>query len=137
MFGFLKKSSRSEPNAEPAEDTAAQPELEPSQQPEASAPATTAARPSWGDRLRAGLARTRGNLAGMFGLRKIDEELLEDLEATLLMADCGVEATQYLVDELRQRWKRNQLTNADELRDADRKSTRLNSSHVRISYAVF
>ena len=83
-----------------------------------SVPVEAASRLSWRERLRAGLARTRGNLAGMFGLRKIDEELLEDLEATLLMADCGVEATQYLVDELRLRWKRNQLTNADELRDA-------------------
>lgn len=107
MFGFLKRSSRNEPNAEPEEETAAaQPELEQPEQPAASVPEPTTSRLSWGERLRAGLARTRGNLAGMFGLRKIDEELLEDLEATLLMADCGVEATTYLVDELRQRWKR-------------------------------
>lgn len=75
----------------------------------------TAPRPSWGERLKAGLSRTRGNLAGMFGLRKIDEELLEDLESTLLMADCGVDATQYLIDELRRRWKRDRLETAEQL----------------------
>ena len=77
---------------------------------------------SWTERLKAGLARTRqqlgGGLANLFGLRKIDEELLEELETTLLMADCGVEATQYLLDELRRRWKRDHLETADQLQKA-------------------
>ena len=57
------------------------------------------------DRLRAGLSRTReqiggglGGLTSLFSRRKIDEELLEELETTLLMADCGVEATQHLLN---------------------------------------
>ncbi|AMO37653.1 signal recognition particle-docking protein FtsY [Thauera humireducens] len=77
---------------------------------------------SWTDRLKAGLARTRqqlgGGLASLFGLRKIDEELLEELESTLLMADCGVEATQHLIDDLRLRWKRDRLETADQLQQA-------------------
>ncbi|AUN94325.1 signal recognition particle-docking protein FtsY [Pseudazoarcus pumilus] len=105
---------------EAAAESQADPAVEP--QPttsEVQAPAPVeAARPSWGERLRAGLSRTRGGLAGLFGLRKIDEELLEDLETTLLMADCGVEATQYLTDALRARWKRDRLETADQLRDA-------------------
>jgi len=113
MFGFLKKSS---PPATPEAPAAA---------PESGAPANPAAQEapaapkrSWAERLRAGLSRTRGNIAGLFGLRGIDEDLFEDLEATLLMADCGVDATQTLIDELRRRWKRNQITTADELREA-------------------
>jgi len=81
-----------------------------------------APRLSWGERLKAGLARTRqqigGGLANLFGLRKIDEDLLEELESTLLMADCGVDATQYLIDDLRMRWKRDRLETADQLQKA-------------------
>lgn len=91
------------------------------------APALVAApeparRPSWGERLKAGLARTRqqigGGFASLFGRRKIDEDLLEELESTLLMADCGVDATQHLIDELRRRWKRERLETADQLQQA-------------------
>ncbi|MBN8442238.1 MAG: signal recognition particle-docking protein FtsY [Thauera sp.] len=77
---------------------------------------------SWTERLKAGLSRTRqqlgGGLASLFGRRKIDEDLLEELEATLLMADCGVDATQHLLDELRTRWKRDRLETADQLQSA-------------------
>ncbi|AVR87506.1 signal recognition particle-docking protein FtsY [Thauera aromatica] len=80
------------------------------------------AKKSWAERLKAGLARTRqqigGGLASLFGLRKIDEDLLEELESTLLMADCGVDATQHLIDELRRRWKRDRLETADQLQKA-------------------
>jgi fused signal recognition particle receptor len=82
------------------------------------APPAAAARRSWTDRLKAGLSRTRSGLAGMFGLRKIDEELLEDLESTLLMADCGIEATTHLIEALRTRWKRDRLETADQLQAA-------------------
>jgi len=75
-------------------------------------------KPNWRDRLKAGLNRTRLNLAGMFGLRKIDEDLLEDLESTLLMADCGIDATTHLIDALRTRWKRDGLETANQLQDA-------------------
>lgn len=81
-----------------------------------------ATRQSWSARLKAGLSRTRhqlgGGLANLFGMRKIDEDLLEELEDTLLMADCGVEATQYLLDELRKCWKRDKLETADQLQVA-------------------
>ena len=86
------------------------------------APAEAPAKRSWTDRLKAGLARTRqqlgGGLASLLGLRKIDEDLLEELESTLLMADCGVEATQHLIDDLRLRWKRDRLETADQLQQA-------------------
>ncbi|HQR03893.1 MAG: signal recognition particle-docking protein FtsY [Proteobacteria bacterium] len=76
--------------------------------------------PSWTQRLRAGLARTRaqigGTLGGLFGRSRIDEELLEELESTLLMADCGVEATQWLLAELRGRIRRDKLETPAQLR---------------------
>lgn len=86
------------------------------------APAAAAAKRSWSERLKAGLSRTRqqlsGGLSSLLGRRRIDEELLEELEATLLMADCGVEATEYLIDALRLRWKRERLETADQLQQA-------------------
>jgi fused signal recognition particle receptor len=104
---------------EPASESAPAPE--PVAAPEAVAPAA-ASKKSWTERLKAGLARTRqqlgGGLASLFGLRKIDEDLLEELESTLLMADCGVDATQHLIDDLRRRWKRDRLETADQLQQA-------------------
>ena len=100
----------------------AESEAEPEPEPEPSAAAAAVAKKSWTERLKAGLARTRtqigGGLASLFGLRKIDEDLLEELESTLLMADCGVDATQHLIDDLRRRWKRDRLETADQLQKA-------------------
>ncbi len=61
---------------------------------------------SWLGRLRERLAATQarltGGLAGLLGGgRRLDEARLEELEAALLGADLGVEATAVLVDELR------------------------------------
>ncbi|PKO56659.1 MAG: signal recognition particle-docking protein FtsY, partial [Betaproteobacteria bacterium HGW-Betaproteobacteria-21] len=132
MFGFFKKSGKTDTPAAtpPVADPAATPESVsapvvsapvPESKPPASVlvpaseaqPAVSAQKRSWTDRLKAGLARTRqqfgGGLASLFGRRKIDEDLLEELESTLLMADCGVDATQYLIDDLRLRWKRDRL----------------------------
>jgi fused signal recognition particle receptor len=62
---------------------------------------------SWAARLKAGLARTRDVLntpvSELFTRRKIDEALYEELEAALLQADCGVEASQALIAEIRKK----------------------------------
>jgi len=100
LFSFFKKSET------PAEGAAA-----PSAAPE-SAPR------SWLERLKSGLSRTRAQIGDVFSLRKIDDELLEELEATLLMADCGVEATQTLLAELRLAWRRDKLETGEQLRAA-------------------
>ncbi|WP_018608352.1 signal recognition particle-docking protein FtsY [Uliginosibacterium gangwonense] len=116
MFSFFKKSK-------PAEPTAVAPAPAPVIAP-ATAPASpepVAAPRSWLDRLKAGLSRTReqiGSLGGMFSRRKIDDDLLEELETTLLMADCGVEATNTLLAEMRRRWKQDKLENGEQLRQA-------------------
>jgi len=135
MFGFLKKSPKPDTTQSPAPTDAAGEEEKtrvpaPVDTPDVPAPvqrqapvaAPEAPRRSWAERLKAGLSRTRqqlgGGLAGLFGRRKIDEDLLEELESTLLMADCGVEATTFLLDELRKRWKRDKLETADQLQQA-------------------
>jgi fused signal recognition particle receptor len=116
-----------EAEAAPEVEPNVQPEVEPEVEPAGAAEPDPAAlvavpRKSWAERLKAGLARTRqqigGGLASLFGLRKIDEDLLEELESTLLMADCGVDATQHLIEDLRRRWKRDHLETADQLQKA-------------------
>ncbi len=63
--------------------------------------------PSIFDKLRQGLARTRQNLAagfrGALDRGRVDEELFADFERLLIAADCGVEATETLIENLRQR----------------------------------
>ncbi|HTH93837.1 MAG TPA: signal recognition particle-docking protein FtsY [Rhodocyclaceae bacterium] len=103
MFGFLKKDT-----AEKAVDAT-------------SAATAESAAPSWRDRLKSGLAKTRAALntplGELFRGGKIDDDLLEELETTLLMADCGVAATQWLLDELKVHVKRDKLETADQLRE--------------------
>ena len=73
---------------------------------------------SWTERLKAGLAKTSGQIGSLFSRRKIDAELLDELETTLLMADCGVDATGWLLEQLQLSVKRDRLETADQLRDA-------------------
>ena len=76
----------------------------------------------WAARLKQGLSKTRNNLGrqltGLFGGGKIDEALYEELETVLLSADVGVAATQYLLDDLRSRVKRDKLEDAAQLKQA-------------------
>lgn len=73
-------------------------------------------------RLRQGLSRARQNfgnqLSGLFGGGKIDEDLYEELETILLTSDTGVDATNLLLENLRKRVKRENLTDAAELKVA-------------------
>ncbi len=76
----------------------------------------------WAARLKQGLAKTRDILntpvTGLFGGGKIDETLYEELETVLLSADVGVAATQYLLDDLRSRVKRDKLDDTAQLKQA-------------------
>ncbi|WP_444905272.1 signal recognition particle-docking protein FtsY [Microbulbifer sp. CnH-101-E] len=71
-------------------------------------------------RIRRGLSRTSnqfvegmGNL--FLGAKEIDEDLLEELETQLLMADVGVEATSEIVERLTERVSRRELADGDAL----------------------
>jgi fused signal recognition particle receptor len=62
-----------------------------------------AARAGWLQRLSAGLRKTGTGLAQAFTGAQIDEALYDELEDALLMADAGVQATQWLLSEVRRR----------------------------------
>jgi fused signal recognition particle receptor len=81
------------------------------------------AKPGFFSRLRRGLGRTSDNLVqGMgnlfLGRKEVDEELLEELESRLLLADVGVEATMEIIDHLTQRVSRRELTSPEALQAA-------------------
>jgi len=77
------------------------------------APAKTEEKQGFFSRLRAKL--NRGNswltydLADLFRGRKIDAQILEELESRLLLADVGVEATEAILSDLQKRVARNEL----------------------------
>ncbi|WP_150304850.1 signal recognition particle-docking protein FtsY [Pseudomonas saliphila] len=67
-------------------------------------------------RMKAGLSKTSVNLgegmANMFlGEKEIDDELMEDMETRLLLADVGIEATTLIMESLQQRVSRRQVNN--------------------------
>src|SRR3954470_21436284 len=55
------------------------------------------------------------DLANLVPGRKIDAAVLEDLETRLLSADVGVEATEEILDGLRNKVARKELDDADKL----------------------
>jgi len=77
---------------------------------------------SWAARLKAGLARTRevlgSDVGTLFGRRKIDEALFGELESALLSADCGVEASRGLLEDLRSRVRRERIEDGVALKQA-------------------
>ena len=74
---------------------------------------------SWLNRLKSGLARTGDQLSELFGRSaKIDDELYEELETILITADVGMDATRFLLAELRHRVKEQRLTESSQLKQA-------------------
>jgi fused signal recognition particle receptor len=74
----------------------------------------------WSARLKAGLARTREvlntDLSDLFAGGRIDEAFFTELETTLLTADVGVAATEFLLGELRNAVRRDGLRERHELK---------------------
>src|SRR5471032_589252 len=108
MFNFFRKKPEETPAAAEPELPVAVPEAIPEL--------------SWAQRLKVSLAKTRDklgkNLAGLFGGGQIDEDLYEELETVLLTADMGVDATQHLLKDVRERVSLGGLKDASELRGA-------------------
>ena len=108
MFSFFKKKSpppaapATVDTAVPAPAEAATPALAPQ------APVTTATeapRSSWLQRLKNGLRKTGSSITTVFTGTQIDDNLYEELETALLMADTGVKATEHLLTDLKRRVK--------------------------------
>ena len=94
----------------PAEETVAEePVEEPAQEEE------KPAKMGFFAKLKAGLDKTRKNILGgvdgvLGAFTKIDEDLFEELEEALIMADLGVQTTMDIVENLRKRVKREHAT---------------------------
>ncbi len=76
----------------------------------------------WAARLKQGLTKSRDHmaksLASVFGGGQIDEDLYEELETVLLTSDMGIEATEHLMNEVRDRVSLKGLKDGNELRQA-------------------
>ena len=96
MFSFFKKSS----------PVAAEP------------PASPVEKKSWLTKLKSGLSRTSSGMTALFTGAKIDDALYEELESALLMADAGVEATQFVLNGLRKKVKDENLTDTTLVKNA-------------------
>jgi len=73
---------------------------------------------SWVARLKTGLAKTSSSLTTIFVGARIDDALYEELESALLMADAGVDATQFLLGALKKKVKDEKLTEAQQVKQA-------------------
>ena len=71
--------------------------------------ASSVEKKSWLTKLKSGLSRTSSGMTALFTGAKIDDALYEELESALLMADAGVEATQFVLDGLRKKVKDENL----------------------------
>lgn len=80
-------------------------------------------KPGFFSRIRQGLSKTRNGLSDglanlLLGKKEIDDDLLEELETQLIMADVGVEATQDIMNRLTARVSRKELSDSDALYNA-------------------
>lgn len=92
MFSFFKKKFAEQPQA-----------IIPTDLPPASLAPTPVERQTWLSKLKAGLRKTGSSIATVFVGTRIDDALYEDLESALLMADTGVKATAWLLEDLKRR----------------------------------
>ena len=70
-------------------------------------------------RIRSGLTKTASSLGGglrsLLTGRKIDDDLLDQIESSLLAADVGFQATSEIVDALREDWRAGRISTGDEV----------------------
>lgn len=134
MLGFKKKSEKTD-QTDPSSSDLTQSVLapDPSDTPsslEHAASSETIASPEtpaddkggFLSRVKNGLGKTRNNFTkGMgdllLGRKEIDDELLEDIETQLLMADVGVDATKKIIGSITEQVARQELLFADALYD--------------------
>ena len=73
------------------------------------------------DKLKAGLTKTREKFADkidelLHGSKKIDDELLEELEETLIMSDVGTKTTEKLIEGLRKGIRKAEIKTSDDVK---------------------
>ncbi len=75
------------------------------------------------NKLKEGLQKTKNAVFGQVNevvknFRKVDEDLLEELEEVMICADMGASTTEKIIDELRDRIKTNNIKNSDDVKTA-------------------
>lgn len=78
---------------------------------------------SFFDKLKIGLSKTKTSIDdkinGVFStFRKVDEELLEELEEALIMSDIGMDTSLEIISRLRSRIKKQNIKDAEEVKEA-------------------
>jgi fused signal recognition particle receptor len=123
MFGKQPQPSEPEPDkAEPAAEPPAQPER-PASEPVAAPEAPAESDGGFWTRMKQGMSKTSKNLGKgladlLVGAKEIDDEIFEEIETQLLVADVGVEATDTIIGNLTDRVGRQELVHADALYEA-------------------
>lgn len=74
------------------------------------------------EKLKGGLSKTREAISQQVNnvfkvFIKIDEEFFEELEDALILSDLGVETTEFIISELRDRTKSKHLTDGNDVKD--------------------
>lgn len=73
------------------------------------------------DKLKTGLSKTKASIDDKINdvfstFRKVDEELLEELEEALIMSDIGMETSIEIISRLRARIKKENIKDAEEVK---------------------
>ncbi len=74
------------------------------------------------DKLKNSLTKTRESISDQVNnvfkvFVKIDEEFFEELEDALILSDMGVETTEFIIDELRDRTKSKRLSDGNDVKE--------------------
>lgn len=75
------------------------------------------------DKLKQGLTKTKESINDKINnvfsnFRKVDEELLEELEEALIMSDMGVETSTQIISNLRERIKKEKIGESEQVKEA-------------------
>ena len=72
---------------------------------------------SFFDKIKAGMSKTRTKLNNVFAnFRRVDEDLMEELEEALILCDMGVTTTETVMEELTERVKLKNIKDAEEVK---------------------
>ncbi len=122
MLGFGKKSEDKDKAKSKSEPESGEPSTEAVNVSESATEENASGQASAGffSRVKVGLGKTRANFTkGMgdllLGRKEIDDELLEEIETQLLLADVGVDATRKIVASITEQVARQELLFADAL----------------------
>jgi fused signal recognition particle receptor len=114
-FDFLKKALNNTADAVKASYDATTGAVK------ASYDATVGATRASVDKLKSGLAKTRnvfvGGLRSLLRGRKLDQQLLDELEQRLITSDLGVVATEKIMTDLNAAWREGRISDGDEVLD--------------------